>query len=32
MTELENGDAPMTWSDYQAKLAKGEMQPIPPHP
>jgi dihydropyrimidine dehydrogenase (NAD+) subunit PreA len=27
-----NGDRPkMSWSDYQAKLARGEMQPIPPH-
>jgi dihydropyrimidine dehydrogenase (NAD+) subunit PreA len=32
MISLPNGDAPMTWSDYQAKLAKGEMAPIPPHP
>jgi dihydropyrimidine dehydrogenase (NAD+) subunit PreA len=32
MTVVSNGHAPMTWSNYQEKLAKGEMQPIPPHP
>ncbi len=32
MTEIPNGKAPMTWSNYQEKIANGEMQPIPPHP
>ncbi|HVZ63711.1 MAG TPA: NAD-dependent dihydropyrimidine dehydrogenase subunit PreA [Lacunisphaera sp.] len=32
MTVVDNGQPPMTWSDYQAKLARGEMSPIPPHP
>lgn len=32
MTEISYGKSPMTWSDYQTRLAKGEMQPIPPHP
>ncbi|HEX7631916.1 MAG TPA: 4Fe-4S dicluster-binding protein, partial [Lacunisphaera sp.] len=32
MNVVSNGHAPMSWSNYQAKLAKGEMQPIPPHP
>src|SRR5882757_9020477 len=27
MTEIKNGEAPMTWSNYQDKLAKGEMKP-----
>jgi dihydropyrimidine dehydrogenase (NAD+) subunit PreA len=22
----------MSWSDYQAKVSRGEMQPLPPHP
>jgi hypothetical protein len=32
MTEIPNGETPMSWSGYQEKVAKGEMQPIPPHP
>ena len=32
MTRIENRQAPMTWSNYQDKLSRGEMQPIPPHP
>lgn len=31
MVNVTNGAAPMTWSDYQAKLVQGEMKPIPPH-
>jgi dihydropyrimidine dehydrogenase (NAD+) subunit PreA len=31
MVSLEGGDK-MSWSDYQDKLAKGELKPIPPHP
>ena len=32
MVEIPNGKASMTWSNYQDKLANGQMQPIPPHP
>jgi dihydropyrimidine dehydrogenase (NAD+) subunit PreA len=32
MTVIENGQSPMTWSNYQDRLARGEMSPIPPHP
>jgi dihydropyrimidine dehydrogenase (NAD+) subunit PreA len=32
MVDITNGAAPMTWSDYQARLARGEMSLIPPHP
>lgn len=32
MVEIPNRKASMTWSNYQDRLAKGEMQPIPPHP
>jgi dihydropyrimidine dehydrogenase (NAD+) subunit PreA len=32
MTSLDTGKARMSWSDYQAKLARGEMKPIPAHP
>jgi dihydropyrimidine dehydrogenase (NAD+) subunit PreA len=32
MHVVSNGTGQMSWSDYQGKLAKGEMQPIPPHP
>jgi dihydropyrimidine dehydrogenase (NAD+) subunit PreA len=32
MVNTSNGDGTMTWTDYQARLARGEMQPIPPHP
>jgi dihydropyrimidine dehydrogenase (NAD+) subunit PreA len=32
MTVIENGQPPMTWSNYQDKLARGEMPPLPPHP
>jgi len=32
MIVIENGQSPMTWSNDQDKLAKGEMQPIPLHP
>ena len=31
MVEIPSGKTPMTWSNYQDRLAKGEMQPIPPH-
>jgi hypothetical protein len=32
MVSLENGQPEMTWTDYQEKVARGEMKPIPPHP
>ena len=32
MTPVDTGRAAMTWHDYQAGLASGAMQPIPPHP
>ncbi len=32
MVSLSNGAPKMSWNDYQAKLARGEMEPIPPHP
>jgi hypothetical protein len=31
MTPVDTGRAAMTWHDYQAGLASGAMQPIPPH-
>jgi dihydropyrimidine dehydrogenase (NAD+) subunit PreA len=32
MVTLESGEPKMSWTDYQAKLASGEMKPIPAHP
>jgi dihydropyrimidine dehydrogenase (NAD+) subunit PreA len=32
MVSVDTKRAKMSWSDYQAKLARGEMKPIPPHP
>jgi dihydropyrimidine dehydrogenase (NAD+) subunit PreA len=32
MVSLTNGDSRMSWNDYQAKVMRGQMQPIPPHP
>src|SRR5204863_1785285 len=32
MVSITNGNGKMSWSDYQEKLAHGEIQPIPPHP
>src|SRR5215471_18833250 len=32
MVSLTNGDSKMSWTDYQARIARGQMQPIPPHP
>jgi dihydropyrimidine dehydrogenase (NAD+) subunit PreA len=32
MYEVDTGTPPMSWNDYQAKLARGELRPIqPPH-
>jgi len=32
MTEIPNGKDPLSWSQYQAKVATGEMNPFTPHP
>ena len=32
MIDVDNGKEKMSWSDYQEKVAKGEMEPIPAHP
>ena len=32
MVSVDTKRAKMSWSDYQAKLARGEMKPIPAHP
>jgi dihydropyrimidine dehydrogenase (NAD+) subunit PreA len=32
MTPVDTGRPAMSWHDYQAGLAAGTMQPIPPHP
>ncbi len=32
MVSVDTQRAKMSWSDYQAKLASGEMKPIPAHP
>jgi len=32
MVSVDTKRDKMSWSDYQAKLARGDMQPIPPHP
>ncbi|HMP90218.1 MAG TPA: NAD-dependent dihydropyrimidine dehydrogenase subunit PreA [Kiritimatiellia bacterium] len=32
MVDVETDKAPMSWKDYQAKLASGEMERIPAHP
>ncbi len=32
MVSIDTGKAQMSWSDYQEKLARGEMKPIPAHP
>jgi dihydropyrimidine dehydrogenase (NAD+) subunit PreA len=32
MVSLKNGQPKMTWTEYQEKMARGEMKPIPPHP
>src|SRR3989440_1754986 len=31
MVSVPNGDAKMSWSQYQERMASGEMKPIPPH-
>jgi hypothetical protein len=31
MVSLEDGKSKMSWTDYQEKLSRGDMQPIPPH-
>ena len=32
MVSITNGEKKMSWTDYQEKVARGEMLPIPPHP
>ncbi len=32
MVDIETGRPAMSWKDYQDKLAKGEIDPIPAHP
>ena len=32
MVSVDTKRPKMSWSDYQAKVSRGEMQPIPPHP
>jgi dihydropyrimidine dehydrogenase (NAD+) subunit PreA len=32
MVDVETGRDPMSWRDYQERMANGQMQPIPPHP
>jgi dihydropyrimidine dehydrogenase (NAD+) subunit PreA len=32
MVSLKNEHPKMTWTEYQEKMARGEMKPIPPHP
>ena len=32
MVSIDTGEPRMSWGDYQAKLARGEMKAIPPHP
>lgn len=31
MVEVPSAEPPMSWSDYQRKLAAGEIDPLPPH-
>lgn len=32
MVDVDTGKEKMSWSDYQERMAKGEMPPIPAHP
>lgn len=32
MVEVATGKPPMSWRDYQERLARGEMEQLPPHP
>lgn len=32
MKDIDTGDAPMSWKDYQQRLADGDIEPIPAHP
>jgi hypothetical protein len=32
MVSLDSSQGKMSWSDYQQKVARGEMNPIPAHP
>ena len=32
MVTLDTGAPKMSWTDYQGKVSRGEIRPIPPHP
>jgi len=32
MADAKSAGPPMSWDDYQARLARGEIKPFPPHP
>lgn len=32
MVDIDSGKNPLTWKEYQDKLARGEMKPFPAHP
>ncbi|MFH0908508.1 MAG: NAD-dependent dihydropyrimidine dehydrogenase subunit PreA [bacterium] len=32
MVDVKTGEMPMSWKQYQERMAKGEMKPIPAHP
>lgn len=32
MIDIDTGKPPMSWTEYQERVARGEMDPIPPHP
>jgi dihydropyrimidine dehydrogenase (NAD+) subunit PreA len=32
MVDVKTGEKPMSWKQYQDRMAKGEMKPIPAHP
>jgi hypothetical protein len=31
MVDVKTKKKPMSWREYQARVARGEMAPIPPH-
>jgi hypothetical protein len=32
MTSINNGNPELSWRNYQMKVSRGEMAPIPAHP
>jgi hypothetical protein len=32
MVPINNGKEKLSWTDYERRVAAGEMEPIPPHP